>query len=879
MNWHQQSQEELEKILNVTASTGLTKSQAKKRMKQHGLNQLEEKKKIPSWLLFLRQFQDMMILLLIGATLVSAALGEYIDALTIVFIVLLNGILGFIQENKAEKSLDALKELASPTMKVKRDGHWITIPSVEAVPGDIVKLYGGDKVSADIRLLSVNSVSAEESALTGESYPVQKSNDRLKDTNVPIGERVNMAFAGTLVTKGDAVGVIVATGMKTEMGKIAHLLSDSVKSETPLQKRLAHLGTILITGALILTALVVIIGIMQGQPFYKMILSGVSLAVAAIPEGLPAIVTVVLALGVQRMIKRQAIVRHLPAVETLGCASVICSDKTGTLTQNKMKVTALWNPSGITFRSSKKGFSKSSYENLLSFSVLCNQAAMDTTEENENVQGDSTELALIEAAQSAGISLNRLFSSYRVEKVFPFDSERKRMTVIVRDKMGKAFVVTKGAPDVLLDLTTTIMERGRAEKLSAIKKENIYRAIEDMASRALRTIAVAYRPLDKGETIKDVTKAEKNLSFIGMEGMIDPPRPEVKEAIQECRSAGIKTIMITGDHKLTAAAIAKDIGLLPEYGKVVTGREWEQASLQDKRRLLQRVYVFARVSPEDKLNIVRELRNAGHVVAMTGDGVNDAPALKAADIGIAMGKTGTDVAKEAAALILRDDNFSTIRSAIKEGRNIYDNIRKFIRYMLASNVGEILVMLFAVMLGMPLPLVPIQILWINLITDGLPAMALGLDQPEEDGMKRPPRSASESIFANGMGWKIISRGFLIGLVTLIGFMTSLHEQPNDLIRAQTIAFSILVMAQLIHVFDCRTSQTIFDRPPFENKYLTGSVLSSILLLVLVIYTPIFQPIFHTVALSVSEWILVLTLAAIPTFALAGQYLFKTEKKE
>ncbi|MDQ0299074.1 Ca2+-transporting ATPase [Salibacterium salarium] len=879
MNWHQQSQEELEKILNVTASTGLTESQAKKRIKQHGLNQLEEKKKIPSWLLFLRQFQDMMILLLIGATLVSAALGEYIDALTIVFIVLLNGILGFIQENKAEKSLDALKELASPTMKVKRDGHWITIPSVEGVPGDIVKLHGGDKVSADIRLLSVNSLSAEESALTGESYPVQKSNDRLKDTNVSIGERVNMAFAGTLVTKGDAVGVIVATGMKTEMGKIAHLLSDSVKSETPLQKRLAHLGTILITGALILTALVVIIGLMQGQPFYKMILSGVSLAVAAIPEGLPAIVTVVLALGVQRMIKRQAIVRHLPAVETLGCASVICSDKTGTLTQNKMKVTALWNPSGITFRSSKKGFSKFSYENLLSFSVLCNQAAMDATEANEKIQGDSTELALIEAAQSAGISLNQLFSSYRVEKVFPFDSERKRMTVIVRDKTGTAFVVTKGAPDVLLDLTTTIMERGKAEKLSAFKKENIYRAIEDMASRALRTIAVAYRPLDKGETIKDVTKAEKNLSFIGMEGMIDPPRPEVKEAIQECRSAGIKTIMITGDHKLTAAAIAKDIGLLPEYGKVLTGREWEQASLQDKRRLLQRVYVFARVSPEDKLNIVKELRNAGHVVAMTGDGVNDAPALKAADIGIAMGKTGTDVAKEAAALILRDDNFSTIRSAIKEGRNIYDNIRKFIRYMLASNVGEILVMLFAVMLGMPLPLVPIQILWINLITDGLPAMALGLDQPEDDGMKRPPRSASESIFANGMGWKIISRGFLIGLVTLIGFMTSLHEQPSDLIRAQTIAFSILVMAQLIHVFDCRTSQTIFDRPPFENKYLTGSVLSSILLLVLVIYTPIFQPIFHTVALSVSEWILVLTLAAIPTFALAGQSLFKKEKKE
>ncbi|RSL31284.1 calcium-translocating P-type ATPase, PMCA-type [Salibacterium salarium] len=877
MNWQQQSQAELEKILNVTVSTGLDTAQAKKRMKQHGPNRLEEKKKVPAWLLFLRQFQDMMIILLIGATLVSAALGEYIDALTIVFIVVLNGVLGFVQENKAEKSLDALKELASPTMRVKRNGNWVTIPSVEAVPGDIVKLHGGDKVSADIRLLTVNSLSAEESALTGESYPVQKSTEVLADKDVSLGERINMAFAGTLVTKGDATGVIIGTGMKTEMGKIAHLLSDSEKTETPLQKRLAHLGTILITGALILTALVVILGLMQGQPFYKMILSGVSLAVAAIPEGLPAIVTVVLALGVQRMIKRQAIVRHLPAVETLGCASVICSDKTGTLTQNKMTVTALWNTAGITFRSSKKGFPRSSYDKLLSYSVLCNQAAMDAKENNDGkIQGDSTELALLEAAQSTGVSYERLLSSYTVKKVFPFDSERKRMTVIVTDQAGQAYVITKGAPDVLLHLTTSIMEKERTEKLSALKKQHIHQAIESMAGKALRTIAVAYRPLQKDEQIQDVKKVERNLTFVGIEGMIDPPRPEVKQAIQECRSAGIKTIMITGDHKVTAAAIAKDIGLLPEYGKVLTGQEWKTATTQEKRELLQRVYVFARVSPEDKLNIVNELQSAGHVVAMTGDGVNDAPALKAADIGIAMGRTGTDVAKEAAALILRDDNFSTIRSAIKEGRNIYDNIRKFIRYMLASNVGEILVMLFAVMLGMPLPLVPIQILWINLITDGLPAMALGLDQPEDDGMKRPPRLASESIFANGMGWKIMSRGFLIGLVTLIGFVTSLHEQPDDLIRAQTIAFSILVMAQLIHVFDCRTSQTIFDRPPFENKYLTASVLSSVLLLVLVIYTPVFQPIFHTTALSMIEWLLVLALAAIPTFALAGRRLFKSD---
>ncbi|MFZ4450204.1 calcium-translocating P-type ATPase, SERCA-type [Salibacterium aidingense] len=879
MNWHNQSQKELEQILNVTASSGLEDGQAAQRRKEHGLNRLQEKKKVPSWKLFLQQFQDMMIVLLIGATLVSAALGEYADALTIICIVVLNGVLGFIQENKAEKSLDTLKELSSPTIMVKRNGTWHTIPSQDAVPGDIVKVQSGDKISADIRLFTVNGLTTEESALTGESYPVQKNSSVLQQENISIGEKRNMAFSGTVVTRGQAVGVVVATGMKTEMGKIAHLMTHSGNAETPLQKRLDHLGKILITGALILTALVVVLGLMQGQPFYKMILSGVSLAVAAIPEGLPAIVTVVLALGVQRMIKRQAIVRHLPAVETLGCASVICSDKTGTLTQNKMKVTGLWNNNGLTTRSkTTKGFSKSTYGRLLSNAVLCSQTAIDVYTKGEAGEGDSTEQALMEAADASGISLSKLFSSHRIEKVFPFDSDRKRMTVLTTDKYGQSYIITKGAPDILLEKSSFIQTDSSYEKLTTGRKAEIGQVMEKMASKAWRTIAVAVRPLRSGEVIKTPDEAEKNLTFVGMEGMMDPPRPEVKGAIQECRRAGIKTVMITGDHKTTAAAIAKSIGLLPAYGKVVTGQEWKTVNPAEKRELLQRTYVFARVSPEDKLQIVHELQKAGHVVAMTGDGVNDAPALKAADIGVAMGRTGTDVAKEAAALILRDDNFTTIRSAIKEGRNIYDNIRKFIRYMLASNVGEILVMLFAVMLALPLPLVPIQILWINLITDGLPAMALGVDQPEEDGMKRPPRARSESIFAGGMGWKIISRGFLIGVVTLAGFITSLNEHPDDLIRAQTIAFSILVMAQLIHVFDCRARHSIFDRPPFENKFLTASVLSSVLLLVLVIYVPFFQPIFHTTALSAMEWMLVLGLAAIPTFALAGSRFWQNDRK-
>ncbi|MFD2704863.1 calcium-translocating P-type ATPase, PMCA-type [Salibacterium lacus] len=878
MNWYNQSREELERILNVSAASGLTDEEAAARKKQHGANRLEEKKKTPQWKLFLQQFQDMMIILLIGAVLVSAMLGEYADVFTILGIVLLNGILGFVQENRAEKSLDTLKELSSPMITVQRSGSWITIPSEDAVPGDIVKLRSGDKISADIRLINVQGLTTEESALTGESQPVEKEAAALENKDLPVGERVNMAFSGTLVTKGRGEGVVVASGMKTEMGKIAHLLSESKTNETPLQQRLAHLGKILISGALILTALVVLLGIIQGQPFYKMILSGVSLAVAAIPEGLPAIVTVVLALGVQRMIKQNAIVRHLPAVETLGCASIICSDKTGTLTENKMTVTGIWNEYGLSVRKKRKDqFDRRRCENLLIQSVLASQHAVDTYLEGASSRGDATETALMEAAQELGISFPDLFSEYEVQRVFPFDSERKRMTMLVKDRQGRRFVISKGAPDVLLKKCTRLQKQNSAAPLSRGDMKEIKQMIETMASQSWRTIAVASRTLSSHERIETAADAEKELTFTGMAGMMDPPRPEAAAAVRECRKAGIKTVMITGDHKTTAAAVARSIGILPKYGKVMSGQEWNTTAPEKKRELLQRTYVFARVSPRDKLDIVQELQKAGHVVAMTGDGVNDAPALKAADIGVAMGRTGTDVAKEAAALVLRDDNFSTIRAAIREGRNIYDNIRKFIRYMLASNVGEILVMLFAVMLALPLPLVPIQILWINLITDGLPAMALGVDQPERDGMNRPPRSKSESIFADGMGKKIVSRGFLIGIVTLIGFMTALWEHPQDLVRAQTIAFSTLVMAQLIHVFDCRASSSIFDRRPFENTFLTMSVLSSVLLLLIVIYVPLFQPVFHTTPLTTMEWLLVLALASIPTFALAGGRSWKNDR--
>ncbi|MFB5660622.1 calcium-translocating P-type ATPase, PMCA-type [Alteribacillus sp. HJP-4] len=866
MKWHNQSIEELERLLDVRTEHGLDEKQAAMRLRKTGRNVLEENKKIPAWLLFLHQFRDTMILILLGATIVSAALGEYADAVTIIVIVMLNGILGFVQEQKAEKSLDALKELAAPSMTVKRSGHWKTIASSEAVPGDVVRLSGGDKISADMRLIEVQGLVVEESSLTGESYPVTKSPAPIRDEELAIADKQNMAFAGTLVVKGNAIGLIVATGMKTEMGKIAHLLGTASKSETPLQRRLSRLGNTLITAALLLTALVVVLGILQGEPMYKMVLAGVSLAVAAIPEGLPAIVTVVLALGVQRMIKRKAIVRELPAVETLGCATVICSDKTGTLTQNKMKVTSLW--------SWNKPNQKVNHSRLLTYGLICNEAAITAAAENHYVSGDPTEMALIEAAAASDISAEKVFKNYKVIKQFPFDSVRKRMSVLVRLENGELQLITKGAPDVLLQLADRIDAKGIAEQLTVNKKRDWEKKVQSMAGKALRTIAVAYRPVSEKELSAELTKLERGLILAGVQGMIDPPRAEAMEAVKECRKAGIKTIMITGDHKDTAAAIAKETGILPKHGLTITGLQWKQASQREKQELMKRAYVFARVSPEDKLEIVNVLKSQGHIVAMTGDGVNDAPALKAADIGIAMGRSGTDVAKEASSLILGDDNFSTIRSAIKEGRNIYENIRKFIRYMLASNVGEILVMLFAVILGLPLPLVAIQILWINLITDGLPALALGLDQPERDVMKRPPRPPAESVFARGLGWKIISRGFVIGIVTLVGFMTALHEQPDDLIRAQTIAFATLVMAQLIHVFDCRAERSIFDRRPFENKYLAVAVLSSLILLLIVVYVPALQPIFHTTALTMKEWLLICGLAAIPTFAMAGGVFLK-----
>lgn len=891
MLYREMNTAQLEAALKTNIEHGLTNEEVVKRLDEHGLNELREAEKKSALLMFFAQFKDFMMLILLAATLISGFLGEYVDAIAIIAIIVINAVMGFVQEWKAEKSLDALKEMSTPQVQALRNGEWERISSKEVVIGDIIRFTTGDRIGADIRIIEEASLEIEESALTGESIPVSKVTDPNFHVVNSIGDEENMAFMGTMVTRGRGIGVVTSTGMNTEMGKIASMIHSAGQMITPLQHKLEQLGKVLIFVALILTFLVIGLGIIQGNDVYTMVLAGVSLAVAAIPEGLPAIVTVALSLGVQRMIKQRAIVRKLQAVETLGCATVICSDKTGTLTQNKMTVTALWDSgktwsvtrkenewSGDFFEEGRevKQLSKS-IKQLLTFGLLCNSSEMQKNEGDLVIEGSPTESAMHVAAIKAGITKEQLNGQFTIVKEFPFDSIRKMMSVIVKDANNRHFVVTKGAPDVLVGKCSSILWDEKVETLNRSFNEQIQHAINDLASQALRTIAIGYKAISSpGGNIQE-SEVEKGLTFIGLQGIIDPPRPEVKDAVAECKKAGIKTIMITGDHASTATAIAKQLGIVTKNELVVEGRELNEMNVKELEDIVEDVAVFARVSPEHKLKIVKALQNKGHVVAMTGDGVNDAPAIKTADIGIAMGIAGTDVAKEASSLVLLDDNFATIKAAIKEGRNIYENIRKFIRYLLASNVGEILVMLFAMIIGLPLPLTAIQILWVNLVTDGLPAMALGLDQPEENVMKRKPRNAKEGIFARGLGWKIVSRGFLIGGVTLIAFMTALKNNPNDLEYAQTIAFITLVLAQLIHVFDCRSEISIFSRNPFGNMYLVWAVIVSLVMALIVIYYPPLQSIFGTIPIQPRDWLLVIALAALPTFLLAGSFLLRKTK--
>ncbi|WP_124727680.1 calcium-translocating P-type ATPase, SERCA-type [Staphylospora marina] len=875
----------------VDPGKGLDEQEAAERRKKVGTNSLSEGKK-KSWIgLFIDQFKDFMVLVLMAATLISGLLGEYTDAIAIIAIVLLNAVLGFIQEVKAERSLHALKKLSAPRARVLRNGTWQRVDADQLVPGDIVAVTGGDRIPADLRFLKTETLYVEESALTGESVPVAKTATRLPSGDLPLGDRKNMGYMGTLAVRGNGIGVVIATGMNTEMGRIAHLIDTAEEVETPLKRRLEQLGKVLIVVALLLTALVVVTGILHGHDAYKMFLAGVSLAVAAIPEGLPAIVTVALALGVQRMIRRKAIVRKLPSVETLGCATVICSDKTGTLTQNKMTVTRIWTdgrmvevtgtghePEGA-FRADGREIRPLDHQPLrrvLEISALCvnarlvketDKGGMFRRKKTEwTVDGDPTEGALVVAAAKAGLHQDRMQSEWRRIREFPFDHERKMMSVIVERKDGRKILYSKGAPDVLLDRCTHMLYQGKILPLTDALRAVVLKVNEELAGRALRNLAFAWRELDRSAENGKEWQLERGMIFAGLAGMMDPPREEVKESIKRCRQAGIRTVMITGDHQATAEAIAVELGIKRPGGLTVTGADLYNMSDEDFLRKVNDIDVYARVSPEHKLRIVKALQSQGHVVAMTGDGVNDAPAIKAADIGIAMGKSGTDVSREASSLVLADDNFATIVAAIEEGRNIYENIRKFIAYLLASNVGEILIMFLAMLAGLPLPLVPIQILWVNLVTDGLPAMALGVDPAEGTNMNRPPRDSREGIFARGVGWKIVTRGLLIGVCSLAAFWISWAESPADLARAQTVTFATLVFAQLIYVFDCRSRTTIFGRTPFDNKALVLAVLSSALMLLTVIYWQPLQPVFRTVPLGVREWILVAVTSSLPVLA-------------
>jgi Ca2+-transporting ATPase len=888
--WHALTPQETVELLRSDCKKGLPEKEVKERLAQYGSNELAKAPKAPLWQLFLNQFKDFMVLVLLVATAVSGLLGEYADAVAILIIVVVNAILGFIQEYRAERSMEALKQLTAPEARVIRGGQERKISAAGLVPGDLVLLEEGDRIPADLRLLHAINLEVEESSLTGESVPVKKQENTLPGEQIALGDTRNMAYLGTSVTRGRGRGIVVHTGMATEMGHIAGMIQAAGQEETPLQRRLAQLGKGLVAFCLIVCAAVVVLGILRGEEAYQMFLAGVSLAVAAIPEGLPAIVTVALAIGVQRMIRRHAIIRKLPAVETLGCATVICSDKTGTLTQNQMTVRRVV-VGEQAFDVTGEGYDpKGEFEGagdpqgpaliqLMKAAALCNNAVLERggisvaglfrglvkgrPAPGWSVLGDPTEGALLVMAAKAGLWRERIEAREPRVAELPFDADRKRMTVLCRQPGGSITAYVKGAPDVILELCTHIYKDGLAVPLSARDREDILSRNALMAEKALRVLAFACRDLPSGSEQFSEEAIEQKLVFLGLAGMIDPPRPAALKAVQTCHKAGIKAVMITGDHPLTARAVARELGILAKDGEILTGRDLDRLSESRLQELAKRVSVYARVSPKHKLQIVRALKRSGHVVAMTGDGVNDAPAVKEADIGIAMGATGTDVTKEASAMVLTDDNFSNIVAAVEEGRGIYDNIRKFIRYLLSCNVGEVLTMFLAVLAGMPLPLIPIQILWMNLVTDGLPAMALGVDPYDRDIMTRPPRHPRESVFAHGMTWRIGINGTFIGLGTLLSFWIGLSMGDLDL--ARTIAFNTLVFFQLFFVFTCRSEfHTILELGLLTNPYLVGAVLISASLQLLVDYTPLLQPIFHTVPLSGQHWALILGIASAPT---------------
>lgn len=855
--WYKKSKNEILKDLDVDEKNGLSSTEALRRLEKYGKNKLETKKKKTLFKQFLSQLKDVMIYILIIAAIISAFLGEISDALIILLVIIINAVIGVIQESKAEKALDALKELSTPKALVKRDGSLKEILSEDIVPGDIVIIDAGRYIPGDLRLIDTANLKIEESAFTGESVPSEKDASFLPDKEIPIGDQNNMAFMSTLATYGRGVGVVVGTGMNTEIGKIAKMIEQEENDETPLQKKLSELGKILGFLAVGICILIFIISFFQGRDLLEMFLTSISLAVAAIPEGLPAIVAIVLALGVQRMVKKNAIIRKLPAVETLGSVSIICSDKTGTLTQNKMTVTTVYtNDSYI--KESEFNLNKNESKLLVDCMVLCN----DATYSEKNQTGDPTEIALLESSFKLNILKEKLEKDFKRIDEIPFDSDRKLMTTVNLVDNNKARVFTKGALDSILSICNKISINGKLLDFTKEYKAKVLENSNIMSDKALRVLAFAYKDISKENIVLD--SLEKDLIFIGMVGMIDPPRLEVKDSIKLCKSAGITPVMITGDHKNTAFAIANELGIAENISQAITGHEIDKFKEEEFNEKIINYRVFARVSPEHKVKIVKAFKSHGNIVSMTGDGVNDAPSLKTADIGVAMGITGTDVSKGASDMILTDDNFSTIVSAVEEGRKIYLNIKKSIVFLLSCNLGEILTLFTAILLNWNSPLQPIHILWVNLITDSFPALALGVDKTKEDVMNNPPRNPKESIFVKSDKIQLIINGVLIGGITLFAFKLGERLYADSLIHAQTMAFVVLSVSQLFLSLSLRSNtKSAFSLGLFSNKYLVYSILLGIFLQVIIISISFIANIFKVTPLLLYDWIVVILVSLIP----------------
>ena len=879
--WQTLNLSELKHKLKTNYQYGLTVDEVNRRFQEYGENKLDDKPKEGIIIKFFKQFNDFMIIILIIASIVSAVIekiqgsNDYLDSIIIIAIVVFNAIMGIVQEAKAEKSLEALQNMTAPIVKVRREGRIKQIHSSELVPGDIVILEAGNFVPADCRLINAYNLKAEESSLTGETVPIDKNAAVILDEKVGIGDCVNMVFATTVIVNGHGEGVVVETGMNTKVGKIAKMIITNESPETPIQRKLSEVGKTLGLACLGICAIIFFIGIIKKIPPIEMFMTSVGLAVAAIPEGLPAIVTIVLSIGVTIMAKKNSIIRKLPAVETLGSSSVICSDKTGTLTQNKMKVVEVSNLGTRTEMSQTSNFA-------IELATMCTDVEISYDEGKTNISGDPTEIAIVEECYKRGKTKKSLYNQFERINDIPFDSSRKMMTTIHR--IGNKYrIITKGAPDVLLKRCSKYFSNNQISSLAMSNIKSVEQQNENMAAKALRVIAVAYKDVDVLPTKIQSNYIENDLIFVGLIGMIDPPRDGVKEAIATCRKAGIKTVMITGDHITTANAIATELGILKKNDLSITGAELDRLSKSEFKNNIMKYSVFARVTPEHKVEIVKAFQGTGAVVAMTGDGVNDAPALKNADIGIAMGLNGTDVAKNAADMVLTDDNFVTIVEAVKYGRTIFNNIRKAIHFLIATNVGEIVTIFLGLLIGMRSPLLAIQLLWINLITDSLPAIALGLENPDKNIMDEKPRNPKKSIFADGLWGRIIVEGSMIGILNLLAF--TIGKSFYNLEVGRTMAFVSLGLLELVHSFNIRTDESIFKTGLFQNKYLILAFLGGAFLQTIVVVVPQFAEVFKLTNLTLEQWLYTIGISFTPVILMeiqkiANQWKFgKVVRKE